>query len=392
MFFGKVAEHLKQPTIVGNIIGGLVFGPLLILLLDSFDISILTGIANDLAPDTVGKNLDFLMQLAIVMVMFSSGLETQLKEFIASFKVGFLTATMGVIFPFIMGFVGAYIFLGDWLISLFIGGALSITAVAISLTTLIQIDAIRTRFGITILNAAIADDVIGILVLSVLLSFARTGDLPNFVQVGGTIAVSILFVVLVVLLLPKLSKYIFSGVRKERVTEGIGFSILIAGIVAVAAHLMGLHLMIGALLGGMAVRDSLPSDLREALNRWSFGFFAPVFFAWVGFSVTFKGMAFSFFTLVIIAMGFFGKFLGAGIGSKLSGLKWSESLLVGIGMNGRAGVELVLVAIALQMSIINRDIYSAIVYNAIVMSLITPVLLKIGYNYFRRRGSIKVMD
>ncbi len=392
LFFGKVAEKLNQPTIVGNIIGGLVFGPLFIFLLDAAGIPIMTDITRDLSPDNVEGKLDFIMQFAIVMVMFSSGLETQIKEFVASFKGGFLTAVLGVIFPFVLGFVGAHIFLGNWLISLFVGGALSITSVAISLTTLIQIDAIRTRFGITILNAAIADDVIGILVLSVLLSFARTGDLPTILQVVGPIAVSIMFVVLVVLLLPKLSRYIFSGVRKERVTEGIGFSILVAGIIAVAAHLMGLHLMIGALLGGMAVRDSLPNDLREALNRWSFGFFAPVFFAWVGFSVTFKGMAFSLFTLVIITMGFFGKFLGAGIGSKISGLNWSESLLVGIGMNGRAGVELVLVAIALQMSIINRDIYSAVVYNAIVMSLITPVLLKIGYNYFKRKGSIATLD
>ncbi len=392
LFFGKVAERLKQPTLVGNILGGLVFGPLLILLLELFGSSTMDGIAFDLGPDRVELKLDFLMQFAIVMVMFSSGLETQIKEFIASFKVGFFTAVLGVLFPFVMGFVGAYIFLGDWLISLFVGGALSITSVAISLTTLIQMDAIRTRFGITILNAAIADDVIGILILSVLLSFARTGNLPNFFVVGGSVAVSVMFVVLAVLLLPRLSRFIFSGIRSERVTEAIGFSILVAGLIAVGAHLVGLHLMIGALLGGMAVRDSLPQDLREALNRWSFGFFAPVFFAWVGFSVTFKGMAFSLFTLVIIAMGFLGKFLGAGIGSKVSGLKWSESLLVGIGMNGRAGVELVLVAIALQMNIINRDIYSAVVYNAIVMSLITPVLLKMGYSYFRRRGSIKTLD
>jgi Kef-type K+ transport system membrane component KefB len=288
--------------------------------------------------------------------------------------------------------LGAHIFLGDWLISLFVGGALSITAVAISLTTLIQIDAIRTRFGITILNAAIADDVIGILVLSFLLSFARTGDLPNFLQVGGTIIVSVAFVLLVVLVLPKLSGFIFSGIRKERVTEGIGFSILVAGLVAVGAHLMGLHLMIGALLGGMAVRDSLPAAHREALNRWSFGFFAPVFFAWVGFSVTFAGKAFSLFTIAIIVLGFMGKFLGAGLGAKLSGLKWSESMLVGIGMNGRAGVELVLVAIALQMGLINRDIYSAVVYTAIVMSLLTPVLLKAGFSYFKGRGSIIVKD
>ena len=393
IFFGKVAERLKQPTIVGNIFGGLVFGPLFIAVLKSANIhlglSSIDDIVGDMHPDMVESEISFLLQFSIIMLMFSSGLETRIKDFISSFRTGILTASLGVIFPFLFGFGGTYAITGDWLVGLYVGAALSITAVALSIATLIQIDAVHTRFGMTIINAAIVDDIIGIIILSVLLSISQTGKFPNPLSVAGTVFLAVVFVIISLAVVPKLLKYFYEGVRELRITERVGISVLIAGLIAVIAHLMGLHLMIGAFLGGMAVRDSLNRRTQQALNRWSFGFFAPVFFAWVGFSVTFSVKAFSLYLPMLIVLGFAGKVLGSGLGAKLSGLKWSESTLVGIGMNGKAAVELILASVALRAGIIGRDLYSAVVLMAATLALITPILLKILSKRFAKKGWVE---
>jgi Kef-type K+ transport system membrane component KefB len=393
LFFGKVAERMKQPTIVGNIFGGLVFGPILIMALEGLDwafgFEYLSGVIENLKPEKVEETTSFLTEFAIVMLMFASGMETRIKDFLASFKTGVLTAALGVIFPFALGFLGTWLYIGDPIVALYFGGALSITAVALSIATLIQIDGIRTRYGMTIVNAAIVDDIIGIVVLSILLSISATGHLPGAITLGGTVVLAFGFVLLALFVMPWLIKLIYKEIKDMRATEAIGFTILMAGLFGVMAHFMGLHLMIGAFLGGMAMRDSLNRTTRESLGRWSFGFFAPIFFAWVGFSVTFSGDAVSLFLPFLIVLGFAGKVLGAGLGAKLSGLNWAESTLVGVGMNSRAAVDLVLASVALKAGIVGRDLYSAIVFNAIIMALITPGLLKHLSSKFREKGWIE---
>ncbi|MGA1821778.1 MAG: cation:proton antiporter [Thermoplasmatota archaeon] len=393
IFFGKVAERYKQPTIVGNIFGGLIFGPVLISVLKSInihlDLSQIESMISNLNPASVEDELSFLIEFAIIMLMFASGLETRIRDFVASFRTGILTAALGVIVPFTLGFGGGYLATGDWMVGLYIGAALSITAVALSIATLIQMDAIHTRFGMTIINAAIVDDIIGIIILSVLLSISKTGDLPSPLTVGGTVVLAVIFVVISLWLLPRILKTFYSETREMRLTERVGITILFAGLIALVAHIMGLHLMIGAFLGGMAIRGSLNHRTQQALGRWAFGFFAPLFFAWVGFSVTFSPRAFSLFLPMLIVLGFFGKVIGAGLGAKLSGLTWSESVLVGIGMNGKAAVELILAAIALKAGIIGPDIYSAVVLMAAFMALVTPIMLKSAGKLFMRKGWIE---
>jgi Kef-type K+ transport system membrane component KefB len=393
IFFGKVMERYGQPTIVGNILGGLFVGPFLLFLLNAFNSQAETSIIDEMItfmePETVEREVFFLVDLSVIMLMFASGMETRIKDFIASFRTGILTAAMGIIIPFAFGFLGAYLYLGDTLVAFYVGAALSITAVALSIATLIQIDGIRTRYGMTIVNAAIVDDIIGIIILSVLLSISATGHAPGIISIGGTILLSIIFVAISLFLVPKLLKKIYGNLKELRTTEKVGIGILMAGLFAVIAHVMGLHLMIGAFLGGMAIRDSLTSRTKQSLSRWSFGFFAPVFFAWVGFSVTLSGLALSPMVPLLIVLGFSGKLIGAGLGAKISGLTWAESIMVGVGMNGKAAVELVLASVALQAGIIERDLYSAVVIFAAFMAISTPMILKWTKNKFVKKNWIE---
>ncbi len=393
IFFGKVMERFGQPTIVGNILGGLFAGPVFLFFLALPDPDICMGNISNmitfLSPETAEREIFFIVDLSVIMLMFSSGMETRIKDFIASFRTGILTAAFGILVPFGFGFAGAYLYIGDILVSFYVGAALSITAVALSIATLIQIDAIRTRFGMTIINAAIVDDIIGIIILSVLLSFSSTGRLPDVFSLGSTITLSVLFVLVSIFLVPKLLKKIYGNLKELRTTEKVGLGILMAGLFAVIAHVMGLHLMIGAFLGGMAVRDSINRNTVRSIGRWSFGFFAPVFFAWIGFSVTFSGLAFSPLVPLLIVLGFSGKLIGAGIGARISGLTWAESFLVGVGMNGKAAVELVLASVALQAGIIERDLFSAVVIFAAFMAVVTPVMLKFACKKFIEKGWVE---
>ncbi len=394
VLFGKLAEKANIPTIVGNIIGGLVLGPVMIGLLNLLwhltDLDVLEAIAFDIRPSTIEGPLALLIDLSIMMLMFSSGLETKLKEFISSFRTGLPTAFLGVLFPFVLGFLGTYLYMGDAMTALYVGGALSITAVALSVAALVNIDAINSRFGLTIINAAIVDDIIGIIVLAVLLSVSRTGQAPTLGTIVAILLLAVIYVIFTLFVMPFLMKLLYKGLHDIRTTEAVGITILVAGCFSILAYVMGLHIMIGAFLGGMAAGSVLKHSTKMALNRWSFGFFAPLFFAYIGYSVTFSGAVFSLFVPLIMVMGMVGKVLGAGLGAKISGLNWAESFLVGVGMNGRAAVDLILASVALSSGIIERDLFSAIVLNAAVMALITPVLLKMLVSFFKRNGRIAI--
>ena len=134
--------------------------------------------------------------------------------------------------------------------------------------------------------------------------------------------------------------------------------------------------MIGAFIAGMAVREVLSRAEMDIISKWSFGFFGPLFFSWVGFSVTFSGEVLSLFLPLLIVVAFAGKIIGGFIGGKIAGLSTRSSLIVGTGMNARAAVELVVAQVALEGSIINRDIFSSIVLMAVFAALFTPIMLK----------------
>jgi Kef-type K+ transport system membrane component KefB len=156
------------------------------------------------------------------------------------------------------------------------------------------------------------------------------------------------------------------------------FSIFVLFVIlfAILSHFAGLHLVIGAFLAGLIVGPFLKLSEKESFSHWIWGFFAPLFFAWVGFSVQFSGAAFGVPLLLIVCAAFIGKIVGAGGGALISGLRPIEALSVGFGMNGRAAVELIIAEIALRNAVIDRSIFSAVVFMAILSSITTPLLMR----------------
>jgi len=377
LFFGHLMIRLKQPQIVGEIIGGIIVGPVLLLILPKIFVpeghAILRFFSHEEASDLMKAVIDF----SGVFLMLGAGLETDLSDLLKVGKEAVLTAIFGVVVPFSLGYFASIKLLNlSTTASLYIAASVSITAVALSVATLIQIGKLNTKVGMTIIGAAVVDDIIGIVILSILTSIGNTGEIPHIGFLMKLILISVLFVVLSIALGPILGRFIFSKIEKLSLNERLSIVLLWVFIFSMFAHMAGLHLIIGAFFGGLTVRSFLRKGEIETIERWIWGFFAPLFFSWTGFSIVLSKEAFGLPLLVIVGVAFVGKIFGGALGAFISGIPLKKSLVVGIGMNARAAVELVVANIALNQGIINRPIYTSIVFMAMITSITTPILLK----------------
>jgi len=372
---GNRFERLRLPAVVGNIIGGMLVGPILVSILSLF-LPYTSSVVSFLSVEYADKYMDVLIDFSVVILMFGAGLEVDLKALKHAGKRAVLVAVFGVLIPFIFGVLIGLNFGLSLLASLYVGAALSITAVALSVTTLMQLGVLQRDYGIAIVGAAVVDDIIGTFILTVLLGMEKYGEIPPLNELFFTILIALGFVLAGIYIGPLLAKQVFRRVSRFTSEERLGLSLIFIFIFAILADISGLHAMIGAFIAGMAVRDVLTKYEMETISKWSFGFFGPLFFAWVGFSVTFSGEVISIFLPIIVLAAFAGKIIGGFIGAKLSGMSVKSSLIVGIGMNARAAVELVVAQVALEGGIITRDVFSAIVLMAVISALTTPILLK----------------
>jgi Kef-type K+ transport system membrane component KefB len=377
LFFGHLATRFNQPQIVGEILGGIIVGPLMLLVLPGVFVpeghAILRFFSHEEASDLMKALIDF----SGVFLMLGAGLEINLTDLIHAGKSATLTAVFGVITPFSLGYFTSFHILHlSFVASLYIATSVSITAVALSVATLIQIGKLNTKAGITIVGAAVVDDIIGIILLSVLTSISATGTIPDTRTLLKVFIVPIVFVGVSVWIGPIIGRLVFSKTERLSVNERLSIILLWVFVFSMLAYMSGLHVIIGAFIGGLTVRTFLRKAESDAIERWIWGFFAPLFFAWTGFAVVFSKEALGLPLLIIVIVAFVGKILGGGFGAFISGIPVKQSFVVGIGMNARAAVELIVANIALMQGIINRNIYSSIVFMAMITALATPIMLK----------------
>lgn len=377
-YMGHLMVRLKQPEILGEILGGILVGPVALFILSIVFVHEKPELIRFFSHEEASSLLQSLIDFSAVFIMLGAGLEIDRKDLLKAGKASVLTAVFGVIVPFSLGLYVGRILLGlSLLASLYIATALSITAVALSVATLLQVGKLNTKPGITIIGAAVVDDILGILILSVLTSVKNGGDLQlNLIIIKFIKA--LFFIGLSITLGPFIGRKIFKHTGTLSSNERLSLVLIWVFVFSMIAHLVNLHLMIGAFLGGLTVREYLHSAEVENLERWIWGFFAPLFFAWTGFSVTLSGSSLGLSLLYIVLAAFMGKIIGGSFGALLGGIRPKHTLIVGIGMNGRAAVELVIANIALMEGIISREIYSSIVFMAIITAVSTPLLLSMS--------------
>jgi Kef-type K+ transport system membrane component KefB len=353
----EIFRRLGQPTVVGEILGGVVAGPAV------------------LGVYEVNAETTLFAEIGVVLLLFQVGLETRLHDLLRVGGTAFAVGMLGVIFPFAGGFLAAELAGGDLALAIFLAAALTATSVGITSNVLRDLGALQTRSGRIILGAAVIDDVLAIMILSVATGVAAGSfAVTNILTLLG---VAVLFIGVVVLGGTQILRRRRSLLTDPEFAETplLPGMIIMLGLAALASWI-GLAAIIGAFLAGMVVGESSERHALEAEVAPVAAFFTPFFFGFIGAQVDLAGLA-NVDTLLLLAgitaLAVATKFVGAFMGAIRQGR--DRAALIGWGMVPRGEVGIVVAGLGLSAGAIESEIYSVVVGMAIATTLIVPPLL-----------------
>lgn len=364
--FGLISERVHMPQVVGALLAGVVLGPSVLGLVEETDFLLKTS------------------EIGVILLMFMAGLDTDLEELKKTGLASFVIALIGVVVPLIAG-TGLYlVFFPDvgeplhMLKALFIGVVLTATSVSITVETLREMGRLKGKVGTAILGAAIIDDIMGIIVLT--LVSAMTDPTVQPIAVLGRILAFFILVVIVGFVMYRLFRAITNEWSNHRriAIYALSFCLILS---FVAEHYFGIADITGAYFAGLILCNLL--EAREYINKkvniLAYMFFSPVFFASMGIKTELDGMTGSLliFSFALLAVAIITKIIGCGLGAKLMGFNWSDSLSIGLGMVSRGEVALIVAQKGAQVGLIDSSLFPPIVLVVIVTTLITPILLKL---------------
>lgn len=365
---GRVlSRKLGQPAILGEIVMGMLIGTL-----GSFGINLVVG----------SETLSGFGHIGVLILLFSAGLVTSLDELKRLGKPSVVSAFGGVIVPFALGYMASTAFGYSNMVALLVGTGLVATSVGVNAEILSEFRMLRTRIGALVMGTAIVDDVIGIILLSVVISFVTSGQVP-IMETLLTLALTAIFFAVCLVVGVKgvslLSQRLRLG-RYDLLLVGILFAV---GLGAVA-DAIGLALIIGGFVAGLMLGQSqYGARLIQQSTLVGEGFFVPIFFVTTGMAFRPDAiMGASGFAIAIVIVAIIGKVIGCGAGARVSGFNKAESAVVGIAMVPRAGVELVLIKLGLDAGVFGADVVSSLLLMVIVTTLVTPPALSCALRKF----------
>ncbi|AKB38564.1 Na+/H+ antiporter [Methanosarcina siciliae C2J] len=367
---GEASERAGFPAVMGEILAGILLGVLFL--------------------DVETEVIAFFAQLGAIFLLFTAGYkEVSLRELKPAALVAFVPTFSQIIFAFVFGFMLGELFNFSFLQSFFIAVAFSPTSIGTVLSTLIDLNYLSSKPGTIMLFSAILDDIIGISLLSILITFTRFNLVPS---VSGvlTIAGKILLFLLIMYILGKyFFPRIFVYAQKMHEKEAV-FSVvvMVALFSAYLAEFFDLHATIGAFIGGVLISE-IPlakiQDVQSKVEGLADGILIPLFFAFIGFSIDLQDLVNAgIFVPLVVLLALSGKLIGGFIGSKAIGFDFYESLIFGIGVMPRAGIELVVLSIGRSAGIIGLEVFSAMVFMVIISILVSPPLLKFAIQSERK--------
>lgn len=392
---GGIMERYRLPGLLGELLVGVVFG-LALLLVPWEGLHIL-----DITEDRFFKGL---LDVAIFFLMFMAGLDVDLRDLMRATRIGVPVAIGGVITPLALGALIGLSFIPESEFkltqTLFLGTALAITAIPVSVRALMDLGLLRSRVGSTIINAAVADDVIGIILLGFLTTLMSAGTTLSAIDILLTIGRLALFLGASLLIAVYIIPFIDYRLPRTRAAE-MHFSVIISfGLaMAVLAEVLGMHFIIGAFVGGlMASERALHSrsqlrDVEGKVRGLTLGFLAPIFFVSIGLHIDLSAFgAALWFTLALLGAAIVSKVLGCAVPARLSGVPWRESIAIGVGMNGRGAVELVVATVALEAGLFSHPqpippVVSAMFSAVVIVALVTTILTPIGLRFLLHPGT-----
>ena len=369
---GLLSTRLGQPAVLGELLAGLLLGP---TLLDMFGWPLFTSAH---LQDTVFE----LAELGVVLLMFVAGLEIDLGEMRKSGRVALLAGALGVLAPLLLGFAAALPFGYPAQSALFVGVLLTATSVSISAQTLLELGRLRSRVGLALLGAAVIDDVLVILLLSLFVALASgSGGAGEVLMIVMRMALFLAGAALLgIWLFPRLVDRVARWpISQPMLTLAIVATLLLAW----AAEVVGAVAAItGAFLAGVLfARTRRRHEIEEGMSRMAYAFFVPIFFASIGLHTNARLLdgGLIWLTLLICAVAIVSKIIGSGLGARLAGFGSRESLQVGVGMISRGEVGLIVASVGITNGIIGQELFAVTVVMVLVTTLATPPLLRLGF-------------
>ena len=366
---GILARKLKAPQVVGEIIAGLIIGP-----------SSLGWVSQS----------DFLLQMAeigVILLMFSAGLETDLKDLVKTGPIAALIACAGVFIPLIIGALYYMLYYGmspwgseEFYKAVFVGTILTATSVSITVEALKEMGKIKGKVGTTILSAAIIDDVIGIIVLTFVIGFKNPESKPITVIINTVLF--FLFAFLVGYISYRVFKVVDNKYPHTRriPIAAMAFCFLMA---FAAERFFGIADITGAYVAGIilcSIRDSSYIERKVDIN--SYMLFGPVFFASIGLKTSLDSVTGSIilFSIGFVLVGLISKIIGCGLMAKLCKFNGNDSLKIGVGMMTRGEVALIVSQKGLSVGLLESVYFTSVILLIIVSSIATPIILKLLYS------------
>ena len=366
---GLLTRRIQLPQVVGALIAGLLLGPACFGVLQETDFI---------------KNI---AEIGVIVLMFAAGLETDVQELKKTGLASFIIALLGVIVPLIGGYFVATIYnpvtdQQTMLQNIFVGVVLTATSVSITVETLKELGKLSTKTGTAILGAALIDDVLGIIALTVISSFAGS-DVSLWVILlkilGFFIFCGVVAFLFIKFVNPWINKY--KKDLRRFVILAFAFCLLMSFS---AEYFFGVSDITGAFVAGLILSNNKKTSYM--LNRFdtvSYVLLSPVFFASVGLKVTFSNMSATVvvLTVLLLVVAILSKMIGCGLGAKICKYTNLQSVKIGIGMISRGEVALIVATKGMSMGLMKDEFFAPLVLVVVATTIVTPILLKLAYKY-----------
>ena len=365
---GIFSKKVKMPQVVGALVAGVILGP---------------SVLNLVQMESDGNFLAYMAEIGVILLMFCAGLETDLSELKANGVASFIVAMCGVIVPLAGGFIAYALYFHvdvssfhECMKAVFVGTVLTATSVSITVETLRELGHLKGKVGSTILGAAIIDDILGIIALTLITSLADTSVhvATVLIKIVAFFAVAIGCTVVYHVVFTKWRKRDKKDLRRHVIISFV-FCLLMAYV----AELFGVADITGAFVAGLAI--SSEKDVKYISNRFetlSYMFLSPVFFASIG--LTMNGINMNgkmvLFTVLLLAVAIVTKIIGCGLGAKVCKYTNQESLQIAMGMISRGEVALIVAAKGQKLGLMGDEVFAPIIIMVVATTIITPVFLK----------------
>lgn len=384
---GLLMRKIGLPQVLGYILAGILIGPAIWGLIPGADFT------DMLFPLHQSVELKAFAEVGVILVLFMAGLETDLSELKRTGLISFLIALGGVLLPLGLGILAGGMFLGfeKFLSCVFIGTIMTATSVGITVETLREMGKLKGKVGTTILSAAIIDDVLGIVVLSIVLSIdgasGASSPVLGAINPNGNVAISIIWMLLffglaigVGIVLSKLFTHLEKKHPKTR--RQLIYSLVVCfGYAFVAEYVFGVADITGAYIAGviLSTNNKSAAYVDKRVNTNTYMIFGPIFFANIGIGMAFDQMDLMVFLfgLTFVVFAILGKIIGCGLIAKTLKFSTKDSLRIGVGMIARGEVALIVTSKGVEAGIIEGKYMTVVVMLVLVSSILAPILLKL---------------